>query len=105
MPRIVFNSSDSSAKELQRVADELEMSKVKTLQLALSVMAKLTQEISRGTELVLRQTGGKEVGLWLPQVRRTDRQGSADGSTEPKKSKRPRRPGRKLTTRTRKPKK
>ena len=49
MPRIVFESSDVSAKELQRVADELEMSKVKTLQLALSVMAKLSSEISRGT--------------------------------------------------------
>ena len=70
MPRIVYEANGVSAHQLERMADELDLSKVKALQLAVSVLSKLSEEIGRGTEIVLRQQGGREVELWLPHLRR-----------------------------------
>ena len=70
MPRIVYDASGPSAQQLERMAEELELSKVKALQLAVSVLSKLSEEVGRGTELVLRQSDGREVALWLPHLRR-----------------------------------
>ena len=70
MPRIVYEAKGQSAHQLERMAEELELSKVKALQLAVSVLSKLSEEIGRGTEIVLRHQDGREVELWLPHLRR-----------------------------------
>lgn len=68
MPRFVYDASPDSAKQLNHVAQTMATSKVKAIQLAVSVLSKLAGELSKGSEIILRSPDGRETELWLPYV-------------------------------------
>ncbi|HVT88515.1 MAG TPA: hypothetical protein VHD56_06655 [Tepidisphaeraceae bacterium] len=66
--RIVFQGSPNSIAQLEKMAETLDLSKVKVLQLAVSVLAKISDKISQGATVIVREENGKETEVWLPQV-------------------------------------
>lgn len=69
--RIVLQASESTTQDLAKVANEMELSKVKALQVAVQVLAHISDELGQGAELYLKKDG-KRTRLWLPFFRRKD---------------------------------
>ena len=70
--RIVLSANQNTSRDLADVAEKLELSKVKALQLAVQVLAEISEELSQGAELYLKRDG-KRTRLWLPFFRRRHR--------------------------------
>jgi hypothetical protein len=70
MPRIIFDGDVKTADQLNSVATNLDLSKVRAMKLAVSVLHDLSKELGEGAELVIRKNG-TERGLWLPFVSET----------------------------------
>ena len=68
--RIVFDAPTSTARNLSKVSDELALSKVKALQLAVEVLHGLAENIGQGATVLIRKADGSEKELWLPQLTR-----------------------------------
>ncbi len=66
--RIVFKADEGEAKLLEKVADDLKLSKIKTLSLAVKTLYRLTKEMSSGKRFLLKHKDGSEMELWLPHL-------------------------------------
>ena len=72
--RIVANISPATAAEIKYLAKRLECPQVQVVTLAISLADKLAREDQQGSDLVLERTDGTEVEIWLPTVRRYEKQ-------------------------------
>lgn len=78
--RIVYLADVDEFTSLDRSSKRCGISKLATIRLAVRVLARLIDEISRGAKLVFRDRDGVENELWLPQLverRRSSKGGKA----------------------------
>lgn len=68
--RIVFDGSPDTTADLEQVSSALEISKVASIRLAISMLSTIISEIKNGGKVVLRDTNGKERELWLPTIKK-----------------------------------
>jgi len=66
--RIVFDAPPEATAALEQTADRLELSKVGTIRLAVSVLAEIAAELDSGGKIILRDENNNEREVWLPQI-------------------------------------
>jgi hypothetical protein len=66
--RIVFEASPEVTAALEATAGRLGLSKIGTLRLAVAILAEITNQLTRGGKLILRDEDGGEREIWLPQL-------------------------------------
>ncbi len=66
--RIVFAAPPDLMAALEGTADELGLTKIATIRLAVAVLSEIVRQASHGGKLILRDPDGRDRELWLPQI-------------------------------------
>jgi len=66
--RLPVTARGRTPKQLKEMAERLQTSQSRALQLAIHVMSGLTARIEQGATVVFRDTAGKETEMWLPEL-------------------------------------
>ena len=67
--RIVYQGGAATSSQLNKVSDLLGMPKVRVVDLAVAVLADISDRLSQGATLVVRDQTGRERELYFPQIR------------------------------------
>ena len=66
--RIVMEATPRNMEDLDKIVDSLSMSRVGSIRFAISLLSKLTDALSDGQKIVLKDKDNNEHEIWLPQV-------------------------------------
>ncbi|NQT88965.1 hypothetical protein HQ560_19510 [bacterium] len=66
--RIVFEASGRLTAALEETAENLSLSKIATIRLAVAILTQITDHVRRGGRVVLRDPDGADREIWLPQL-------------------------------------
>jgi len=66
--RIVVDASPEMAETIERMAESMSLSQVGTIRVAVDILAKLANELERGSEFILRNDGKEQV-VWMPHLK------------------------------------
>lgn len=67
--RIVFVAEPDESEALQETAKSLRLSKIATLRFAVSLLAEITDELTHGQRIVLKDKENNEREILIPQLR------------------------------------
>ena len=71
--RIVFSAEREETAALDDTAKKLRLSKIATLRFAVSLLAEMTEELTQGTKVILKDNNNREREIMFPQVQLTRR--------------------------------
>lgn len=67
--RIVFSAEPDETRTLGDTARKLRMSKVATLRFAVALLSEMTEQLTHGTRVVLKDDDNREREIMFPQLR------------------------------------
>lgn len=66
--RIVFAGEPDETAALDDTARKLRLSKVATLRFAVALLSEMTEELTQGTKVILKDADNREREIMLPQL-------------------------------------
>ena len=66
--RIVFSAEPEEADALTDIAKSLRLTKIATIRFAVSLLGEITEELTQGTKVILKDRENKEREIVFPQL-------------------------------------